>query len=115
MRHQLASIYGYIVTGPYSAASIARLSSRTFTPASPSDSTSDCPTAILLAKNYFNLLSYSPSRALLLRSTVPPSLPPSPGPRRRARTRPRPGMDLLALFRDLFSPRAPRDLWRRVY
>lgn len=77
MRHQLASIYGYIVTGPYSAASIARLSSRTFTPASPSDSTSDCPTAILLAKNYFNLLSYSPSRALLLRSTVPPSLLPA--------------------------------------
>lgn len=115
MRHQLASIYGYIVTGPIPSRPLlasphARLK-HSCQP--PSDSTSDCPTAILLAKNYFNLPSHpSPS------SHGPPSLPPSlhrRGPRQRARSRPRPGMDLLALFRDLFSPRARRDLWRRVY
>lgn len=61
MRHQLASIYGYIVTGPYSAARPLLASPHArlkHSCQSPSDSTSDCPTAILLAKNYFNLLSY---------------------------------------------------------
>lgn len=83
----------------------------------PADSTSDCPTAILLAKNYFNLLSYPVS--LLPRSTVPPSIPPSfytsGSLSARSSSNPTAGMDLLALFRDLFSPGARRDLWRRVY
>lgn len=50
-----------------------------------------------------------PLARLLHLSHPPPSFP----SRRRVRTRP--GMDLLALFRDLFSPKARRDLWRRVY
>lgn len=83
-------------------------SSRAFKarPASPSDSTSDCPTAILLAKNYFNLLSYPPpppapssSRTFLPRHHLSPTVPPPVRSRRQARTR---GPDLLALFRGIF-------------
>lgn len=102
--------------GAYSAASIARLSSRAFKALLPAR-----PIPLRTARRLFSSL-----RIISIYHPTPrppptvhrPSLPPfrhCRGPRQRARTRPRPGMDLLALFRDLFSPRGRRDLWRRVY
>lgn len=101
--------------GAYSAASNARLSSRVFKALLPAR-----PIPLRTARRLFSSLRiisiYFPTpRPLHPRSTVLPSHPPPPDPRQRVRTQPRPGMDLLALFRDLFSPRARRDLWRRVY
>jgi len=81
------------------------------------------PIPLRTARRLFSSLRiisiYFPTpRPLLPRSIVPPAPPsflPPPASCQRPRTRPRLGMDLLALFRHLFLPRARRDLWRRVY